>query len=284
MSITALYTALIDDAALFPPGSAPMPEAVTSHLGHRRAWYAPLVGPFVCPATRLDELAAHLDFGSGPLGVTVVVDTGVGGIGPAVDVVAADDRMILRGIEVPLRGEPLTDPARRTLAALDAAVGGPDEEEPAYVEVPRQMGWREALEIVADSGYRAKLRTGGATPDAFPPDGHVASFILACLDLDTPFKFTAGLHRAVRHTSSDGVEQHGFLNALAGVAVGIDGGGDVDVARTVGDRDSAAVADLVRGLPAATAARVRTWFTSYGSCSIAEPVDDLLALGLVSKE
>jgi hypothetical protein len=29
---------------------------------------------------------------------------------------------------------------------------------------------------------------------------------------------------------------------------------------------------------------VRRWFTSYGSCSIAEPVDDLLALGLVSKE
>jgi hypothetical protein len=284
VSTAALYTALIDDAALFPPGNAPMPAAVTSHLSHRTAWYAPLVGPFVCPAARLDELAARLDFGSDPLGVTVVVDTGVGGIGPAVDVVAADDRMILRGIEVPLRGEPLSEPARRALAALDAAVGGPDEEEPAYIEVPRQPGWREALEIVADSGYRAKLRTGGATPEAFPPDSHVAAFILACLDLDTPFKFTAGLHRAVRHTSSDGFEQHGFLNALAAVAVAIDGGDDVDVARTVGDRDRAAVADLVRDLPAATATRVRTWFRSYGSCSIAEPVDDLLALGLVSKE
>jgi hypothetical protein len=261
-----------------------MPEAVTSHLVHRRSWYAPLVGPFVCPASRLDELAARLDFGSDPFGVTVVVDTGVGGIGPAVDLVAAEDRMVLRGIEVPLRGESLTDTARRSLTALDAALGGPDDEEPAYVEVPRQAGWRHALEVVADSGYRAKLRTGGATPEAFPPDDHVAAFILACLDLDTPFKFTAGLHRAVRHTSSDGVEQHGFLNALAAVVVAIDGGGAADVARVVADRDSAAVAALVRVLPVGEAARVRTWFTSYGSCSIAEPVDDLLALGLVSKE
>jgi hypothetical protein len=284
VSTTPLFTALIDDAALFPPGNAPMPEAVTSHLVHQRSWYAPLVGPFVCPASRLDELAARLDFGSDPFGVTVVVDTGVGGIGPAVDLVAAEDRMVLRGIEAPLRGESLTDTARRSLTALDAALGGPDDEEPAYVEVPRQAGWRHALEVVADSGYRAKLRTGGATPEAFPPDDHVAAFILACLDLDTPFKFTAGLHRAVRHMSSDGVEQHGFLNALAAVAVAIDGGGAADVARVVADRDSAAVAALVRVLPVGEAARVRTWFTSYGSCSIAEPVDDLLALGLVSKE
>lgn len=284
MSTTPLFTALIDDAALFPPGNAPMPEAVTSHLVHRGSWYAPLVGSFVCPASRLDELAARLDFGSDPFGVTVVVDTGVGGIGPAVDVVAAEGRMVLRGLEVPLRGESMTDTARRSLTALDAALGGPDDEEPAYVEVPRQAGWRKALEVVADSGYRAKLRTGGATPEAFPPDDHVAAFILACLDLDTPFKFTAGLHHAVRHTSPDGVEQHGFLNALAAVALAIDGGDAADVARVVAARDTAAVADLVRVLPAGDAARVRAWFTSYGSCSIAEPVDDLLALGLVSKE
>jgi hypothetical protein len=284
VSTTPLFTALIDDAALFPPGNAPMPEAVTSHLVHRRSWYAPLVGPFVCPASRLDELSARLDLGSDPFGVTVVVDTGVGGIGPAVDVVAAEDRMVLRGIEVPLRGESLTDSATRSLTALDAALGGPDDEEPAYVEVPRRTGWRQALEVVADSGYRAKLRTGGATPEAFPPGDHVAAFILACLDLDTPFKFTAGLHRAVRHTSSDGVEQHGFLNALAAVAVAIDGGDAADVTRVVDDRDSAAVAAQVRALAAGEAARARTWFTSYGSCSIAEPVDDLLALGLVSKE
>jgi len=276
--------ALIDDAALFPPGNAPMPDAVSAHERHRAAWYGPLVGPFLCPASRLDELAARLHTRSEPFGVTVVVDTGVGGVGPAVDVVAAEERMVLRGIEIPLRGEPLPDPAKRTVTALDAALGGPDDEEPAYVEIPRLPDWRDALEIVADSGYRAKLRTGGVTSEAFPPDDHMAAFILTCLELDVPFKFTAGLHGAVRHTSSDGVEQHGFLNALLAVAVALDGGDAAGVARALADRDPTAVAARIRALPIGSAARVRTWCNSYGSCSIAEPVDDLLALGLVTKE
>jgi hypothetical protein len=29
--------------------------------------------------------------------------------------------------------------------------------------------------------------------------------------------------------------------------------------------------------------RARRWFTSFGSCSVTEPLDDLLALGLLEK-
>ena len=47
---------LFDDAALFPPGNAAMPDAVAGHAGYRQAWYAGLVGRFVCPAGRLAEL------------------------------------------------------------------------------------------------------------------------------------------------------------------------------------------------------------------------------------
>ena len=39
-------------------------------------------------------------------------------------------------------------------------------------------------------------------------------WIDAALDRETPFKCTAGLHRAVRHTGDDGFEHHGFLNVL----------------------------------------------------------------------
>jgi hypothetical protein len=288
VSTSPLFAALIDDAALFPPANAAMQQAVDAHVGHRAAWYSALVGPFLCAASRLEELAAQLGARSDPFGVTVVVDTGASGVGSAVDAVASDDRMVLRGVEVPLRGDPLAENARRTVAALDAALGGPEDDEPAYVEIPRLPGWRDALEVVSDAGYRAKLRTGGVAAADFPPEDHVAAFILGCLDLGVPFKFTAGLHRAVRHTVSDGVsdgvEQHGFLNALLGVAVALDGGDAAEVAQTLADRDGAGVADRIRALPLRPAARVRTWCNSYGSCSIAEPVDDLLNLGLISKE
>lgn len=55
-----LLAALVDDAALFPPGNVPMP-AVAAHRRHRAAPHGELVGRYLCPASRLDELraAAH---------------------------------------------------------------------------------------------------------------------------------------------------------------------------------------------------------------------------------
>lgn len=297
-TVPLLCRGLVDDAALFPPGNAAMADAVPAHAEHRRAWYAPLVGPFLCPASRLAELAelAELAGATGtPLGVGVIVDTGTGGIEPAVASVRADPLLVLRSIDVPLRGEPLAEAARRAAIALDAAlndlrddVAGDVAAEwdglPAYLEVPRGPGWRRAMEAVAETGYRAKLRTGGVTPDAFPSEAEVAAFILACLELDVPFKFTAGLHRAVRNTTDDGIEQHGFVNVLLAVADALDGADGPTIERTLADRDAARITARAGALPSGRAAGVRSWLASYGSCSIEEPVDDLLALGLITKE
>lgn len=280
MSTAVLLDGLIDDAALFPPGNAAMPSAIAEHLRHRAAWYGPLVGPFLCPASRLDELAARVD---APFAVRLVVDTGAGGIGPAVDAVASDDRLVLRGVEIALPPEAPVDGARRVVSALDAALGGPDDDEPAYVEPARGPGWRDALEVVAEAGYRAKLRTGGVPPEAFPGEQDVAAFVLACLDLGIPFKCTAGLHHAVRHTAGDGSEQHGFLNILATVADCLDGADAASAAAVLANRDGQPLASRLRELSDARAGEVRRWFTSYGSCSITEPLADLIALDLVQE-
>ncbi len=49
---------LVDDAAIFPPGNAPLPEAVTAHLERRSTPYADLVGTFVVDDRRLPDLRA----------------------------------------------------------------------------------------------------------------------------------------------------------------------------------------------------------------------------------
>ncbi|HEX6336966.1 MAG TPA: hypothetical protein VFZ85_08435 [Jiangellaceae bacterium] len=281
-TLPLLFHRLIDDAALFPPGNAPMPEAVPAHERHRTQWYAPLVGPFLCPAARVSELSQHA---TAKLGV-IVVASGPGDIEPAVQTVLADPQLELRGVEVPMRGEPLADSARRTLVALDAALVDADDPDqlPVYVEIPRAPGWRDALDQVAVAGYRSKLRTGGETAEAFPAEHEVAAFIIACREFDVRFKFTAGLHHAIRHTTSDGLEQHGFLNALAAVAEALDGADEAALAAILAERDAAAIAERVKAIPVGRAATVRTWFGSYGSCSIDEPLQELLDLGLVTKE
>jgi hypothetical protein len=280
VSTAALFTGLIDDAALFPPGNAPMPQAVEDHAHHRAAWYAPLVGPFLCPSSRLDELAAQVET---PIAVRLVVDTGAGGIGPAIDAIASDDRLVLRGVEISLPPDAPAEAARRAVAVLDATLGGPADDEPAYLEPARAPGWRAALEVIAESGYRAKLRTGGLIADTFPSASEIAQFILACLDLGIPFKCTAGLHRAVRHTAADGSEQHGFLNIFAAVATCLDGGDEPAAIAVLDDHDFVATAGRLRGLDDARATQVRRWFTSFGSCSVREPLDDLIALDLIQE-
>jgi hypothetical protein len=151
------------------------------------------------------------------------------------------------------------------------------------MEVPWGPGWRDALEVVAEAGHRVKFRTGGATAEAHPDEYALAERVLACLDLDLPFKLTAGLHHAVRRTEpGTGFEQHGFLNVLLAVGAALDGGGAEDVARVLADRDGPALAARAATLDEAGATRLRRWFASFGTCSITEPVDDLVALGLLS--
>ena len=55
--IRRLLVDLCDDAAVFPPGSLPLPDAVAAYAEHAASAYAPLVGPFVLAANDLDQLA-----------------------------------------------------------------------------------------------------------------------------------------------------------------------------------------------------------------------------------
>jgi hypothetical protein len=122
-----------------------------------------------------------------------------------------------------------------------------------------------------------KFRTGGVTADAFPTSAELAASISAALDRELPFKCTAGLHHAIRqHDGETGFTHHGFLNVLAATRASLDGGD----ARAALDQTDAS--QLLAGLDDDALARTRRWFTSFGSCSILEPHDDLVELDLIS--
>ena len=134
---------------------------------------------------------------------------------------------------------------------------------------------------MAEAELRLKFRTGGVEADLHPTASTLAAWIDAALDRETPFKCTAGLHRAVRHTSSEGFEQHGFLNVLVATRHAFDGAAHDDVVALLERRDGTALATESHDLDLAGA---RRWFTSYGSCSVLEPLDDLITLGLITIE
>jgi hypothetical protein len=272
----AAWAGLVDDAAIFPPGDAPLSEAAAAHTARRGEPWAGLVGTFVLRDTDLPQVRDR------DAALSVVLTGGAGQVaGPA----ALCRRLGLRlaGLEIALRD--LDDPAgnaRRVVAAVDAAraEGTLDEDVPVHVELPvaePSYAWLAAADEVAAAELRLKFRTGGLEADAFPRAATLAAWVDAALDRETAFKCTAGLHHAVRRTSPEGFEQHGFLNVLLATRRAFDGAGRDDVVATLEERDAAT---LVAAAGAADLAGARRWFTSFGSCSVAEPLDDLITLGL----
>ena len=285
-SLPSYVHGLVDDASIFPPGNAPIQEAVAAHRRHRASSYADLVGPFVVSDTRLPELGAVPGVDAdAPLDVVVVVTGGAGAVEPAVTWAARTDGVELAGLEIAMRQSDAGDlapNARRIVTAFDQL--GLDV--PLSVEVPRLYGdqptasWLDALDELAAMDHRLKLRTGGLEEDAFPSPHELATCIVAALDRELRFKCTAGLHHAVRHRDPEtGLDHHGFLNVLLATRASLDGAGVDDLAGVLAVRDGAL---LTRNLDADGLASARRWFTSFGSCSILDPLDDLTKLGLVT--
>jgi hypothetical protein len=286
-SLDTLLRGLFDDASLFPPASLAMPAAVAAHARHATAWYGELTGPFVCPETRLGDLRAVLTAANAAwIDLALVVTGGAAAVAAATDAVTADPRLRLRAIEVPAAkdgdpGEAITTAA----AALDAA---PLAATAGYIEVPLAVlagpGAGRLVATIDEHGYRPKLRTGGVTAEAFPDEATLAACLAEVVGRRIPFKCTAGLHHAVRHTAADsGFEHHGFLNVLLGVGAAANGADPDQIADVLAQRDPAAVAESVLALDQRAAAEIRSLFTSFGTCSTDEPVADLAGLGLLSK-
>ena len=260
------WRGLVDDAAVFPPGDADLHDALATYDVRRAQWWSGLVGSFVVTDT---------DLGSVPAGVpvSVVLTTGAGAVEGVVSL-AARKGLTLAGLEVAVRDA--ADPVGN-VRRIDAAARAAGVAVPLFIEVPgpATASWLSAVDEVAACDHRLKLRLGNVDHDLVPDAGTVATWIDAALDRELRFKATAGLHRAVRH-EPEGGGAHGFLNVLGATAALWDGGSTTDAVAVLEQRDGAALTDI-------DVAAARRWFTSFGSCSVTEPLDDLISLGLIEK-
>ena len=270
----ALLAGLIDDAAVFPPGNAPLTVAVQRHVGHRQAPYAGLVGPLLVPASDVGALLAEpLPDHARPLAVGLIARPGVD---PSV-VVSALRR--------------LTD--TDALTAVGAELGWfpgwrdlPVDGLPLTLEIPRGADRDRALEDVRagvdESGrvVQAKFRTGATPTWEWPDEAELATFVFDCARLGVPFKLTGGLHHAVR-ADHDGDPQHGLLNVLLAVHSAAHDGALAAVESLLAQRDPQLLTDAVLDLDDTAQARVRGLFTAYGCCEVTDPIGELEALGLL---
>jgi hypothetical protein len=181
----ALLERLIDHAALFPPASMSMDDALAEDRAARTSPYSWMLDRFVCPASRLGELDG-LD-----VPVSVVSD------GPLESPAAAIEVKLAQAAEA---------------AAAVARLGELSPE--VYCELPLSE-LPAGVEAIAAAGGRVKLRCGG---EVVPSVDQVAQVVLACREAGVVMKATAGLHHPLRRGS-----EHGFLNLLCAAVHAGDG-------------------------------------------------------------
>jgi hypothetical protein len=256
--VPSYLRAFVDDAAVFPPGNAPLEQAVGEHADHRGSEYGELVGGFVVSDIKIADLAPLVT--TGPVEVNLVVTGGAGAIPPAVTWVSRAEGLSLRALEFTLRDEDdLAHNARRLVSVVDSLA---DELEGVvvYAEPPTlhsspSAGWFSALDELAAREIHLKLRDVDGTA------------IEAALDRELPFKCV-------------GAVDDRFMQVLAATRASLDGATGHDVQEVLEQADPTELAVGLREDPD-RAMRTRRWFESFSAASVLEVHENLVELGFL---
>jgi hypothetical protein len=295
-SLRVLLYSVVDYAGLFPPASLDMGDATREYAAFRQGGEAWALGRFVLPAARLEEFETAA---AGFLPREAAQSWALSAL------LGSDLEEDLRRIEQfnerhgdARRGAVLVDTVEiKTHTPRDVMRAAEllDRRFDTYMEIPVVDDPAEVISAIARTVAKAKIRTGGVTPDAFPTSAQVLRFIQRCVAHEVSFKATAGLHHPLRAEyrltyAPDAVTgtMFGFLNVLLAVAAVIGGAPDADAVAILEERDPRAIRFDERGahwrghlFPTEVLEEARESMSSFGSCSFREPVEDLRAMQLL---
>lgn len=272
-----------------------MREALENYASYRNGEDRSALGRFIVPISRLRELDDEgrdlMASGPGfePWHLSVLVAENVS--------LAGEEMLDFNRRHGPGShgGHAVIDVAELKASAVDE-IGRKRTELPdsftAYFEVPIRGNVPPLVKAIARAGARAKVRTGGVTPESIPPAEKVIDFIAACRREQVPFKATAGLHHPVRGSyrltyqpDSPVGTMYGFLNVFVAAALlysgesretALDALEETDLHAFGFDDDAIVWRD--KRITTEQLGAVRQFAISFGSCSFREPIDELRPL------
>ncbi|MGH7514697.1 MAG: hypothetical protein ACREOQ_17455 [Gemmatimonadales bacterium] len=298
MADTALHALLagaVDYAGLFPPAGLPMATAVAKYAEYRAGSDAWALGRFVVPTARLAELERAAEESATKAPIEPWRLSALVGANAAEDLRslgefncrhAAPGAVALAADVIEAKAETV-EAVKRLLAAVPRWAQ-------AYVEVPLATDPRPLVDAIARHSGRAKMRTGGITPEAIPTAAQILHFIRACTDARVAFKATAGLHHPLRaeyrltyEADSPHGTMFGYLNVFLTAVLLRQGLSAPDALALLEERSPAAFRvsqDAVewRGHRAdrqAIEVARREGIVAFGSCSFTEPVGEMRTIG-----
>jgi asparagine synthase (glutamine-hydrolysing) len=123
-AVRAMFAKLVDYAGLFPPAQLAMPEAVAEYDAERNGTHAWMLGRFIVPVSRAQEMLAMLPDGE-PFAVSVILDAGPQALAQAAKL-QSNDALRVQALEIVLEPD-----AAATLPRLAAAFDEPLGDEAA---------------------------------------------------------------------------------------------------------------------------------------------------------
>jgi hypothetical protein len=277
-SSKVFFEGLVDYAGLFPPAECSLAEALKRYATYQNSAKAFILGRFIIPLAKVDELVPYRSLFKKKLSLAVVTKN--------LDRLERIDTFnkehaewaSIDVLEVAyLKGKAEIS----VLEKLNIQV---------YCEFPKKER-EEGIEVIVASNadLSVKMRCGGVVAELFPSVDEVVSLILSCRNKGLKMKFTAGLHHPIRHyDDSIGCKMHGFVNIFSGGMI-------AHVHDLESEQLSAIISDeeptnfTFDGAGFSWKGKQVTWvqvealrkssFSSYGSCSFEEPIDDLKTLG-----
>jgi hypothetical protein len=290
-SLRSLLAHAIDYAGLVPPAALGMPEAVRRYADCLQGPDAWALGRFVVPASRLGEFEREGDAmapraPAAPWRLSVLLGADAAGaleaLGDFNGRHAADGAAAFSGDVIETRAD--------SVGAVERILAAVPRWAEAYVEVPLDPDPAPLIAAIGTGGAKAKVRTGGVTPEAFPSPKQLLRFLRACTSANVPFKATAGLHHAIRNeypltyaADSPRGTMYGFLNLFLAAAFLRQGLSDEDALALLEERSRSAFRFTPDSIEWRThrldrenvdAARAQG-IQSFGSCSFDEPVTEL---------
>lgn len=286
-AISPLWRRLIDDAAVFPPGSASLPDAIERHSEGRAAWYEPCVGPLLLPLPLVEPFVAAQAAGVPEAALAIRPGAAtVTEIAEAVSTLGSASGVQVAAVETAVAADkPLEEGVAELLAGLRADL---KDDIMLWLELRAEEGVNTAMARIrqaADAGVAvgAKFRMGGTDAAGFPSAATVAQVLKAATDVGCRLKLTAGLHNLHRFDDAElGCTHHGFGPVLLATWLGLQGADLATLEAQLLTTDEAATVEALSALDDDAVTQIRGIMGSFGCCGVTDPVNHLVAAGLLT--
>ncbi|WP_394234767.1 hypothetical protein [Niallia oryzisoli] len=298
-AVSHFMTELIDYAGLFPPAALPLSEAIHNYSSYITGSDSWMLGPFVIPAARLNELEEYKDkFNQQyPFRLSVIL-TDSSELQTELKAIEQflhtfQDEGSVDSIEIKLSQN--IKPSFLEKLAKDT------KDCPVYCEVTgtneQVQSLLDTIELVnkkSSKQFGVKMRMGGIRAEMFPSAEKAAFLIHECQKRSLFIKFTAGLHHPIRQYRKEvETKMHGFVNVFTAALFAYNHCIDVKIIENILlDEDPSHFSFTPAGLSWGNMTvssedinKARSLFAhSYGSCSFDEPREELGNLSIFHEE